>query len=82
MTWPIDKTIINMSHNINLSVIAEGAENDDHIEFLKANHCNEVRGFYYSLPLPVDELVEYYKQYVNNEKIARNQQSSQTRLFK
>ncbi len=61
------KTIINMSHNLNLSVIAEGAENEDHIEFLKANHCNEVQGFYYSRPLSADQFLEYYKQYINNE---------------
>lgn len=62
------KTIINMSHNLGLSVIAEGAETDDHIEFLQANHCNEVQGFYYSRPLPADEFVKYYQQYINSEK--------------
>ncbi len=60
------KTIINMAHNLNLSVIAEGAETDDHIKFLKEHHCNEVQGFYYSRPLPAEQFFEYCRRYRNN----------------
>ena len=40
-----------------------GVEDEHHIEFLKANHCDEVQGFYYSKPLPAEEFSAYYRNY-------------------
>jgi len=59
----IAKTIIDMAHNLNMGVIAEGAEEEHHIKFLVDNNCDEVQGLYYSKPLPVNEFSEYVKNF-------------------
>jgi len=47
----IAKTIIDLAHNLNLDVIAEGVETKEQIEFLKDHGCYDIQGFYYSKPL-------------------------------
>lgn len=51
----IVKTIIDMAHNMNIAVIAEGVETQTHVDFLKDQLCKEVQGYFYSKPLPHDE---------------------------
>ncbi|MEI2403495.1 EAL domain-containing protein [Niallia taxi] len=50
------KAIIDMGHNMNFSVIAEGIEQKEQLEFLKHNHCVLGQGFYYSKPLPKEDI--------------------------
>ena len=55
------KLIIDLGHSMDLSVIAEGVETKDQIEFLKANDCDQAQGYYLSRPLSkekIDELLE------------------------
>ncbi len=59
----IAKTIINLGHSLNLKVIAEGVETKEHEQFLLDHNCDEVQGFRYSRPVPVDEFVEFVKNY-------------------
>lgn len=54
-------SIIRMSKNLNLKIVAEGAENEQHIAFLKAHGCDVVQGYYYSKPLPADEFAKLLK---------------------
>ncbi|MFZ3213533.1 MAG: EAL domain-containing protein [Terriglobales bacterium] len=49
----ITSTIINMGRSLNLTVIAEGVENEEQISFLRAHGCHEVQGYYFSRPLAV-----------------------------
>jgi len=51
--------IIDMSKNIDLNVVAEGAETVTQCELLQQFGCDIIQGFYYSKPLPPDELVEF-----------------------
>lgn len=57
----ITRTIISMAHNLGLGVIAEGVETEEQLNFLQEIQCEEVQGFYFSKPLPVDELVAFTK---------------------
>ena len=41
-----------------LRVIAEGVENEGQLRFLKAQHCDEIQGYYLSRPLPVTEITD------------------------
>lgn len=47
----IVKTIIDMGHNLNFTVIAEGIENQEQLNFLIQNKCRKGQGFYFSKPL-------------------------------
>ncbi len=44
-------TIIAMAQNLNMNVIAEGIETKDQLDFLTANDCQEIQGYYFSRPL-------------------------------
>jgi diguanylate cyclase (GGDEF)-like protein len=44
--------IINMAHNLNLKVIAEGVETEEQLAFLRLHHCDEIQGFIFSQPVP------------------------------
>ncbi|MBI2312637.1 MAG: EAL domain-containing protein [Betaproteobacteria bacterium] len=47
----ITQTIITLGHNLKLKVIAEGVETREQLEFLRASHCDEIQGYYFSKPL-------------------------------
>lgn len=59
----IARTIISLGHSLNLSVIAEGVETKEHEQFLLDYDCDEVQGYRYSRPVPVDEFIEFVKNY-------------------
>jgi len=48
------KTIIAMARNLKLEAIAEGVENMEQVERLKALGCEYGQGFYYSRPVDAD----------------------------
>ncbi len=54
----IASTIIAMAHSLRLKVIAEGVENKEQLELLHSKGCDEVQGYYFSRPVPEDELKE------------------------
>ncbi|MCD7034540.1 EAL domain-containing protein [Metabacillus sp. GX 13764] len=49
-------TIINMAHNLDLKVIAEGVETEEQLRFLEEKQCNEAQGYFFSRPIPAEEL--------------------------
>ncbi len=59
----IARTIISLGHSLNLKVIAEGVETKEHEQFLLDHDCDEVQGFRYSRPVPVDEFVDFVRSY-------------------
>ncbi len=59
----IARTIIGLGHSLNLKVIAEGVETRDHEKFLIDEGCDEVQGFRYSRPVPIDEMIAFVRDY-------------------
>lgn len=55
----IAETIITLGKKMHLKVIAEGIEEIEQQERLKALNCDEVQGFYYAKPMPGDEFLEF-----------------------
>jgi EAL domain-containing protein (putative c-di-GMP-specific phosphodiesterase class I) len=41
-----------------LRIIAEGVETLEQLEFLRAQHCEEAQGYYFSRPLTPQKFVE------------------------
>jgi diguanylate cyclase (GGDEF)-like protein len=52
----IVKAIISMSHNLKLTVIAEGVETEEQLSLLRKMGCDEMQGYLLSNPLPVDQI--------------------------
>ena len=48
-----------MAHSMQLSVIAEGVENDAQLAFLREHHCDEMQGFHLSHALPAGDLTRW-----------------------
>jgi EAL domain-containing protein (putative c-di-GMP-specific phosphodiesterase class I) len=51
--------MINLAHNLNLEVVAEGVETPEQLDLLRGFECDQVQGYLISKPLPLAELVEY-----------------------
>ena len=55
----IAETIITLGKQMNLKVVAEGIETLEQQERLIELGCDEVQGFYYARPLPIDEFLVF-----------------------
>ena len=53
----IVKSVIQLGHELNIDVIAEGIEHDEQAHILKAMGCDEVQGFLYGKPMPASKLL-------------------------
>jgi diguanylate cyclase (GGDEF)-like protein len=54
----ITAAIISMAKSLKLKVIAEGVENEAQMSFLRAHHCDEIQGYYFSKPLAVEKVAD------------------------
>jgi EAL domain-containing protein (putative c-di-GMP-specific phosphodiesterase class I) len=52
----ITSAIIALAHSLKLQVIAEGVETSAQLDFLKERACDEMQGFFFSRPMPRDEI--------------------------
>jgi EAL domain-containing protein (putative c-di-GMP-specific phosphodiesterase class I) len=57
----IINAIITMAKGLNLNLIAEGVENQIQIDHLNQAGCGLAQGYYYSHPVPEDELLRFIK---------------------
>ena len=51
--------IIQMARRLGMLVVAEGAETQEQIDFLKGQQCEQVQGFYYSPAIPLQQLPRF-----------------------
>jgi len=52
----ITKAIIALGKSLNLKLIAEGVETAKQRDFLLQNECTNIQGYFYSRPIPVNEM--------------------------
>lgn len=55
----IIRSVIGLAHACNLKVIAEGVETKSQMDFLRAENCDMIQGFYISQPVPQHEAIEF-----------------------
>ena len=54
----IVQAIIQLGHTLQLTVIAEGVENDAQLDFLRNHGCDEVQGYLFSRPIPAEKYAD------------------------
>ncbi len=55
----IVKAIVELAHNLGLSVVAEGLENQEHWDFLAGIGCDLAQGYWVCEPLASDQLLNW-----------------------
>ena len=58
------ETIISIGKNLNLKIVAEGAEEKEQVEYLAKSCCDYVQGYYFSKPIAADEFQDLLKNWV------------------
>lgn len=53
---------ISLGHALNLELVAEGVETEAQFDYLKLRSCQLVQGYYFSRPLPADEVIACIRQ--------------------
>ena len=53
------KSLVALAHNLGLKVVAEGTDDESHIEILKNCGCDYAQGYYFAKPLPADEAARF-----------------------
>lgn len=57
--------IIGLAHSLNLSLVAEGIETEEQLSFVQEGQCQEAQGYYFSKPIPYDQLKTYLSKNMN-----------------
>ena len=57
----IVRSTIELAHNMHLSVVAEGVEDEPTLERLRALGCDMAQGFLLSRPLHADQLAAWFR---------------------
>jgi EAL domain-containing protein (putative c-di-GMP-specific phosphodiesterase class I) len=52
----IVSSVISLAHGLNLTVVAEGVESSEQLEFLRGAGCDLAQGFFVRRPAPPEEL--------------------------
>ncbi|MGN6481724.1 putative bifunctional diguanylate cyclase/phosphodiesterase, partial [Luteibacter sp.] len=71
----IVRATIDMAHRLKRGVVAEGVEIEQHLQFLKANGCDELQGYLFCRPLPT---VTFDKLLAERERIVAEGQALAT----
>lgn len=53
-------TLTKLFHELELTVVAEGAENEEEVKLLTEQGVDRIQGFALARPMPVDKLIEFY----------------------
>jgi EAL domain-containing protein (putative c-di-GMP-specific phosphodiesterase class I)/GGDEF domain-containing protein len=57
----IIKSMIQLGHELNLNVIAEGVETQEQLDVLRELECDQYQGYYHSQPMAKEKIIERVK---------------------
>ena len=55
--------ITQLLQSFGMTITAEGVETSAQVEFLKNLHCDDIQGYFFSKPLPIDEFEEFARKH-------------------
>ncbi len=55
--------IIALAKQLHIKVVAEGVETKQQLDFLYKNDCNQIQGYYFAKPMPVQEFIAYVRNF-------------------
>lgn len=61
----IAESILQLAHKMNMNVVAEGVEKIEQVKILKNMGCNKIQGYYFSKPLPKEEIENLFNNQFN-----------------
>ncbi len=57
MHGQLENNLRDVAHQneMGLHITAEGVENDDQLSYLQKLHCDDIQGFLFARPMPMDD---------------------------
>ncbi|WP_273130821.1 EAL domain-containing protein [Bacillus weihaiensis] len=55
----IVRSMIQLGHNLSMKVLVEGVEHKEQAKWLAKEGCDMIQGYYFSKPIPPDQLTKY-----------------------
>lgn len=55
----ICRALISLGHNLGLTLVAEGVETPEQLQWLQRHHCDQVQGYLIARPMSMDALIEW-----------------------
>ena len=70
----IVRSVVDLAHNLGMTVVAEGLESAKSWKLLEGLHCDEAQGFFISRPMPSKDFVAWVRDWkapsVQNEHLS------------
>ncbi len=63
------EAITSLSHQLGVRVVAEGVENNDELKAVLSIRVDEIQGYFYSRPLPLQDFLLFCHRYFINRSI-------------
>jgi EAL domain-containing protein (putative c-di-GMP-specific phosphodiesterase class I) len=60
----ITEAIITMGKTLSLTVVAEGVETEDQLDFLREHSCDEMQGYYFSKPIVPEQFADLLRKHI------------------
>ncbi|MBU6952718.1 bifunctional diguanylate cyclase/phosphodiesterase [Hahella sp. HN01] len=51
--------MISLAHSLSMTVVAEGVEKPEQLEFLRQHNCDQAQGYWFARPLPFNEFCDF-----------------------
>lgn len=63
------RTIIAMSHGLNIKVVAEGVETEEQLRFLLRRKCDDAQGYFIARPVAAHEFCPVVRSYASGASV-------------